>query len=827
MEPSHIKSQIAVLEQEPVLFTGTIFENICSGIVGEDHDEEIVAERCMAAARDAAVDFVGDLPRGIHTHIGNGLQLSGGQKQRICLARALIRKPALLVLDEPTSALDARSEVLVMQAVKRAAATGTTVLMVAHRLSTVLDSDAVIVIGEGRTLESGTPADLARDGTVFKQLLDAQNTSLTSFQNNSTDELSEKSDLDVSTDSLDKFHPADTPPVAREIVVLQESMITSQILRRLGAILRPDAAYVALGVVASIFSGALLVGEAIVFGNLIELLNTDTGSTDFQSKANFFCLMFFVLACVALISWVCSGSAFGIASSHLVERIQERLLRQLLSMDQEFFAVKGHGLHDLMGAFTKDTGDLSCLSGAALGVIFMTMTSVFGGIILAHVVAWKIAVVLLAAVPVMLAAGFTRLRVLISADDRRRVAYGEATSLAVEACRSRRTVTVFGLEDDILAKYSDALQDPYKKSRVFTVWSNIMLSVSFAISYFVYALAYWWGSKQVRNGTYSQRQFFTVLPALLFSAQAAGQLFSLCPELVRARAAASNVFRLLENKPHILNAEYRADSVGTSVEAGSTSPTEKVSEIAPKLDFDNVSLAYAGGNGRRVLRKLDLAILPGQTVALVGPSGAGKSSAVALVERFYDPTLGCVRLDGVDLRDTNAVKLRDKIGLVPQEPNLLQGSIAYNIKLGAASTQSVTDDDVVAVCKQCGLHEFVASLPDGYNTDCGSNGSSQLSGGQGQRIALARALIRDPEILLLDEPTSALDAHSENLVQEALQVAAEGRTTVIVAHRLASIQHADRIYVFDGGRIVEEGSHAELVNIGGLYASMAKAQSLL
>nr|OQO08212.1 hypothetical protein B0A51_18221 [Rachicladosporium sp. CCFEE 5018] len=174
----------------------------------------------------------------------------------------------------------------------------------------------------------------------------------------------------------------------------------------------------------------------------------------------------------------------------------------------------------------------------------------------------------------------------------------------------------------------------------------------------------------------------------------------------------------------------------------------------------------------------------------------------------------------------NARKLRSRMSLVPQEPDLFPGSISYNVELGAAPGQTVTQSDVEAVCKQCGVHDFIVSLPDGYNTDCSSNNSVKLSGGQGQRIAIARAMIRKPEILLLDEPTSALDAYSERLVQDSLEAASKGRTTITVAHRLASVQAADCIFVFDEGRIVERGTHSELINMRGLYASMAKAQSV-
>jgi len=313
----------------------------------------------------------------------------------------------------------------------------------------------------------------------------------------------------------------------------------------------------------------------------------------------------------------------------------------------------------------------------------------------------------------------------------------------------------------------------------------------------------------------------------LFSAQAAGQLFSLSPEIARAKTAAKSVFTLLEARPSILN--LPASISEKKLGSGTSTPPDFVLDAKSrniKILFDKVSLSYAGNSTKKALRRVNMSIADGQTVALVGPSGGGKSSTIALIERFFDPTEGSVLLDGVDLRDMDVKDLRKVIGLVSQEPDLFPGSISYNVKLGAAPGTLVDDAAVEAACQKCGLHDFITSLPDGYNTECGSSGTSKLSGGQRQRVAIARALVRDPQILLLDEPTSALDAHSEAQVQAALAAAARGRTTIVVAHRLASVQRADRIFVFDQGRVIASGTHAQLVQRCPLYASMAKAQSL-
>ncbi|KAF2764183.1 putative ABC transporter [Teratosphaeria nubilosa] len=835
LELSDVRSQMAVVEQEAVLFSGTIYENVCSALWGHGIPDEELQVRCTQALKDAAVNFLDELSLGVHTPLGDGIQLSGGQKQRICLARALIRKPAVLILDEPTSALDARSEVAVVEAVKKAAASGITVVMVAHRLSTVLEADSVAVFSDGNVVEQGSPRELVDLCGVFRGLLEAQNTSLDdqALSGNTSETSLEKvashsTEIAIGEPVRDDVAENSTRPKAKDF----HDNKSKPLLLRL--IVRPDWYFIILGVFAAMLSGALLIGEAIVFGNLVQLLNGEVHSPTFTHNADFFCLMFFVLACVALISWIGSGTSFGVASARSVVRIQSRLLARILTLDMDWFSDEGRSVHQLMSAFTKDSGDLSSMSGTALGTIFTTITSVCGGLILALCVSWRISVVLLAAVPVMLAAGFTRLRVLHSADSRRRATYRQATSLAAEACRSRRTVTVFGLEPRILNQYDKTLQEAYHLSRPFIAVANVLLALALAITYFVYALAYWWGAKQVRQSHASGKEFFTVLPALLFSAQSAGQLFSLSPEIARAKAASKSIAELLSHRSSILSSNLSSEKLSTTTSGPEAKPTQSrlssgqstSSGDLPKLAFDNVSFAYGHENSKPVLHDTCIEVRQGQTIALVGPSGAGKSSTISLIERFYDPLSGSVRLDGQDIRSMDVKTLRDRMGLVSQEPDLLPGSISYNVRLGARHDQKVSDGDIEDVCKQCGLHDFITSLPDGYNTECGSTGASKLSGGQRQRLAIARALIRQPEILLLDEVTSALDAHSERIVQDSLAAATKDRTTVMVAHRLASIQHADRIYVFDNGRVVESGTHTELIRNGLLYASLAKTQKV-
>ncbi|PNS17153.1 Leptomycin B resistance protein pmd1 [Sphaceloma murrayae] len=830
-----MRKHIALVDQEPVLFSGSILENISHGLESEGLSEQAVLERCERAAAEANVNFLGQLPQGIHTKVGNGggAQLSGGQKQRICLARALVKQPVLLLLDEPTSALDSASETLVMTAIRSFAARGSTVVMVTHRLSTAMDFQNIALMSHGKVLEQGSHEDLISQGGIYKSMVEAQ-----ALADTPSSEI-----VPILETPPSEMEPAPDHRLAEKYASkrISQDEKTGQsteraklgvgtILGRCMKLTRRHWPLLGLALSLSVISGGIIVGEAITFGHVVQLLNLESNTAGFLGRASFLCLMFFMLAVIALIAHCGSGTCFGIASSYFIARVQHVSLTNILRQDMPWFA--GRSAHSLVAGLSSDAAQLSCLSGVAIGTVFSVTTSISGGIILSHVVAWKIAVVLLCAVPVMIVSGYVRLRVLALSETRHRSAYNEAAAIASEACGNMRTVAALGRESKVFQLYRNSLKQPYQKGVRFTLTSNVLLAFSFAITYFVYALAYWWGSRQVRSGEYSTLQFFIVLPALLFSAQSAGQVFSLSPEISRASIAARNVFTLHDEEPQIMskasygNIGHRSSESLSSV---SSTKSEKAALSKPSRKgsvwLQDVSLVYGGRKDGTALRDINLTIAPGEMVAVVGPSGAGKSSFIALIERFYDASNGRLVIDGQDVRSIPVSKHRDRLGLVPQEPDLFPGSVLYNIRLGAVDGQTVTDEEIIAVCKECGIHEFIISLPEGYNTECGRNGS-KLSGGQKQRIAIARALIRSPDILLLDEYTSALDAHSERDVKKAVENATRGRTTIVVAHRLSTVQHANRIIVLDHGKIAEIGSHGELVSRGGIYASMVAAQAL-
>lgn len=404
------RSHVALVDQDSVLFEGTILQNISQGLLHQKSiPPDTALDLCMKAVDEANCDFVHSLSKGVHTKVGgsDGVELSGGQCQRISLARALVRRPALLILDEPTSALDARSERLIMQSLKNAAKTGMTIVMVAHRLVTIAHADNIVVMESGKVIEQGKHDELLEAAGLYAQLLSTQ-------QANPSDEVSNVSPIS-STDSIDTIvddeleatpshktynvdiEAASTSTLAKEGP--EQRLSTSRVLGRVWSLSRKERPFIFLGILASIISGAIIIGEAFIFGHLVAALNSEVNET---STVHFYCLMFFVLAIIALLAYSASGTCFGFVSERLVARVQNLSLRKILNQDQAFFSTDGHGVHQLTAAMKSDCGALAGLSGVIVGMLCSITTSMLGGIILAHVVAWKIAVVLLAAVPVMM-----------------------------------------------------------------------------------------------------------------------------------------------------------------------------------------------------------------------------------------------------------------------------------------------------------------------------------------------------------------------------------------------------------------------------------------
>jgi ATP-binding cassette, subfamily B (MDR/TAP), member 1 len=805
---------------------------VAAGRHGTEATEILGLVRAAAELADVQ-SFLGSLDHGIGTEIGpSGNRLSGGQKQRVALARALVKNPKILVLDEATASLDSATEQRIQKAMRNIIS-GRTVVTIAHRLATVRHAHKIVVMRDGKFVEEGSHGELlAKDGH-YAALLRLQTTTQSSDAEDDDDDSEgddEKAVL-VKEDEHASAGKAGSYDKVRESTAPAEAdktepgagfgqKTTGSILKGLSGIMRPHLLILVAAFLSSLIVGGAYSGEAVIFGFTIDDLSPCSSADAVRYAGSFFGLMLFALALIELFANGISWSAFGWVAEKTLYVVRVLSFRSLFEQDMHWHGSQNRTPSLLLNFITEDSSALGGLTGSVIGTIFSISVNLVVAIILTHIVAWKIALVCLAAVPLMLGSGVMQLRELARFEEKHEQAFARSISITVEAVNTIKAAAALSLEQEILNTYRRSLKAPRKETAKASAYANFWLSFSYSMGNFIYALAYWWGAKLIIAGEYTPAQFFIVVIALLVSAQLWSQMFTLAPEVSRAKGAIGRILGLIDaGSSRTLDpepGESRGKEKDVEAALGVDSPLLKEADTGLSVSFDNVRFSYPGRPNHEVLKGLDIVIQPGQFAALVGPSGAGKSTILALLERMYPlpANSGTITLSGLDIARAPSLSFRDAIGLVPQSPVLFDGTVAFNISLGGAPPPAPAPSrpDVEEACRLAHMHDAVAALPQGYDTPCGAGGG-QLSGGQRQRLAIARALVRRPRLLLLDEGTSALDAESEAALREGLDaVRAGGRTTVLaVAHRLHTIRQADVIFLVEDGRCVDRGRHEELI----------------
>jgi ATP-binding cassette subfamily B protein len=526
-------------------------------------------------------------------------------------------------------------------------------------------------------------------------------------------------------------------------------------------------------------------------------------STDDASFINTYFLMLLVIAVLLGLASACRYFFVITLGERVVADLRRDVFDHITGLSPAFFDVSRSG--EIVSRLTADTTQLKSTVGATASLALRNTILCIGAMAMMIVTSPGLSSLVLAAIPVIIfplvAFGRAVRRRSRAAQD----TLADAMAYASEAIGASRTLQAYNNEPVAKDRFASAVEAAFGAARGAVAARALLTGFAICMVFGSVVAVLWFGAQRVLDGTMSPGTLSQFLLYSLFAAGALGALSEVWSEISQAAGAAERLAELLDEVPAI---RIPADPVAL--------PRPPVGSVA----LENVSFSYPARDDLPVLEGLDFAVRPGETVAVVGASGAGKSTLFALLMRFYDPDTGRVLLDGVDVARADPAAVRARMAIVPQDVTIFAGTVRENIAFGRPEA----DDRAIRAAAVAALaDDFVKNLPDGYETLVGERGIT-LSGGQRQRIAIARAILKDAPVLLLDEATSALDAESEKLVQRALEGLMKGRTTLVIAHRLATVLKADRILVMDRGQIVEEGTHQTLVARGGAYARLAKLQ---
>ncbi|TKY57618.1 ABC transporter B family member 13 [Spatholobus suberectus] len=799
-----LREQMGLVSQEPALFATTIAGNILFG--KEDADMDKVIQAAMAAN---AHSFIQGLPDGYQTQVGEGgTQLSGGQKQRIAIARAVLRNPKVLLLDEATSALDAESELIVQQALEKIMSNRTTIV-VAHRLSTIRDVDTIVVLKNGQVVESGTHLELMSNNGEYVNLVSLQasqnptesrsisrseSSRHSSFREPSVNlTLEEQLKLDTAAElqSSDQHLPSKATSVPSIMDLL-----------KLNA---PEWPYAILGSVGAVMAGMEAPLFALGITHILTAFYSPQGSK-IKQEVDRVAFIFVGVAVITIPIYLLQHYYYTLMGERLTARVRLLMFSAILNNEIAWFDMDENNTGSLTAMLAADATLVRSALADRLSTIVQNVALTVTAFVIAFTLSWKLTAVVVACLPLLIGASITEQLFLKGFGGDYGHAYSNATSLAREAIANIRTVAAFGAEDRISIQFASELNKPNKQALVRGHISGFGYGVTQLLAFCSYALGLWYASILIKKKESNFGDIMKSFMVLIITALAIAETLALTPDIVKGSQALGSVFGILQRRTAITPDD----------------PNSKmVTDVKGEIEFRNVSFKYPMRPDITIFQNLNLRVSAGKSLAVVGQSGSGKSTVIGLVMRFYDPTSGTVLIDECDIKSLNLRSLRLRVGLVQQEPALFSTTVYENIKYGKEEASEI---EVVKAAKAANAHEFISRMPEGYKTEVGERGV-QLSGGQKQRVAIARAILKDPSILLLDEATSALDTVSERLVQEALDRLMEGRTTILVAHRLSTVRDADSIAVLQNGRVAEMGSHERLMaKPGSIYKQLVSLQ---
>ena len=799
----YFRSLIGYVEQEPVLFNRTIKENILFGRENYLKEQgENIDELVQKACDEAYVsEFIDSLPNGLDYKVGlQGSKLSGGQKQRIAIARALLIKPKILILDEATSALDNKSEQIVQKALDNISKMNITTIIIAHRLSTIKNSDLIYVLKNGNILEQGNHEELLNKGGYYTDIIRPQLIKEELENHNKEEEYIRKmtSIKRVKTEEEVHFERRDNEISKSPNDV---SLSFCSILKDLFTF----KCYFIVFVITAALVGAFTPIAGFFLGKATRAINSKYETKRYDDGMKYSIVYTIIIFCYSITNFVALWTEYSVGIN-VSKMYRNKMMKKYLSFHLSFYDIDRNSPGSILSKMSINTIQLKEFLKFIFGYVIIIVVMLIVTLIIGCCHEYRLTLIIYIFLPFVIVINIIR-RFAIQVDSDKSIeANMEGSSIISECVTNVKTIFAYNFQPEALRLYTEAIDYITQNQIKDNVINGFITGLNYFTSYARNMALYAATKRYVLNDTMNSDEMAVIQNIV-------GKSYVEC-------------LNLLRDIGHIKKAIYALKSIYSTLETESLIPPYAednfnkltAENIKGKIEFKHVYFAYPTNPERVILKDINMTIMPGQKVALVGYSGSGKSSIIQLLNRFYDieDGKGEILIDDINIKDYNLYELRKKIGFVSQEPSIFRRSYLENIRYG---NLNATDDECKIAAKEAD------SLNIFENEKNDDKKKAALSGGQKQKLAIARIFLKNPVILLLDEATSALDKQSEIEVQNSLDKLSKNKTTISIAHRLSTIENSDKIFVFDNGRIHEQGTHEELMKLKKRYYTLQKYSS--